>query len=59
MSVQENLKQLLAEVPPEVTVIAVSKTQPVEKIREALASGHRIFGENRGQELASKYEVLP
>ena len=36
--------------------IAVSKTQPVEKIREAYEAGHRLFGENKVQELVSKYE---
>jgi len=59
MSIQENLQQLLREVPDGVTLIAVSKTQPVEKIRQAMATGHRVFGENRAQELAQKYEQLP
>ena len=42
----------------EVTLIAVSKTKPVEAIREALAAGVQVFGENRVQELRDKYEAL-
>lgn len=40
-------------------LIAVSKTQPVEAILEAYEAGQRIFGENKVQELAAKYEALP
>ena len=43
----------------EVTLIAVSKTKPVEMLEEAYDLGVRVFGENKVQELTSKYEVLP
>lgn len=43
----------------EVTLIAVSKTKPVEMIQEAYACGCRDFGENKVQELVDKYEALP
>jgi len=43
----------------EVTLIAVSKTKPVETLREAYDLGVRVFGENKVQELIDKYEVLP
>lgn len=43
----------------EVTLIAVSKTKPVEMLQEAYDSGCRDFGENKVQELVEKYEVLP
>ena len=43
----------------EVTLIAVSKTKPVEMIREAMEAGARVFGENKVQELCDKYEQLP
>ena len=43
----------------EVTLIAVSKTKPVEMLQEAYDLGVRVNGENKAQELASKYEVLP
>ena len=43
----------------EVTLIAVSKTKPVETLQEAYDLGVRIFGENKVQELTVKYEALP
>lgn len=43
----------------EVTLIAVSKTKPVEMLEECIANGITVFGENKVQELCSKYEVLP
>ena len=42
----------------DVTLIAVSKTQPVEAIEPMLAVGHRDFGENRVQEAADKWTRL-
>ena len=43
----------------EVTLIAVSKTKPVEMLEEAYECGIRDFGENKVQELVDKYEVMP
>ena len=43
----------------EVNLIAVSKTKPVELIREAMDAGADLFGENKVQELCDKYEQLP
>lgn len=43
----------------EVTLIAVSKTKPVSVLKEAYDLGVRVFGENKVQELADKYEELP
>lgn len=43
----------------EVTLIAVSKTKPMETLQEAYDLGVRVFGENKVQEMADKYEVLP
>lgn len=43
----------------EVTLIAVSKTKPVEMLEEIYALGERNFGENKVQELNGKYEVMP
>lgn len=45
--------------PEEVTLIAVSKTKPVEMLLEAYNSGAREFGENKVQELLYKESVLP
>ena len=42
----------------EVTLIAVSKTKPIEMIREAMGEGIRIFGENKVQELVAKHDEL-
>jgi hypothetical protein len=44
--------------PASVNLVAVSKTHPAETIREALAAGHRVFGENRVQEAQVKYPAL-
>ena len=43
----------------EVTLIAVSKTKPIEDLKEAYSLGVRVFGENKVQELADKYDALP
>lgn len=45
--------------PDEVTLIAVSKTKPIEMLQEAYDAGIRCFGENKVQEIMDKYEVLP
>jgi len=44
---------------PSCKLIAVSKTKPVQTIREAYDAGLRIFGENKAQELAIKQKSLP
>lgn len=44
--------------PADVSLVAVSKTHPQERIREALDAGHRLFGENRVQEAAAKFPAL-
>lgn len=43
----------------DVTLIAVSKTKPVETLKDAYDLGVRVFGENKVQELSDKYEALP
>ena len=45
--------------PEEVTLIAVSKTKPVEMLREAYDAGARVFGENKVQEIMDKYDQMP
>lgn len=45
-------------VPTDVELVAVSKTHPAERIREALDAGQRVFGENRVQEAGRKYPAL-
>lgn len=45
--------------PENIRLVAVSKTKPAVSIEEAYAAGQRAFGENRPQEMAAKYQVLP
>lgn len=59
MSIIENLTRLKSEIPDHVKLIAVSKTMPPGDILVAYETGHRRFGENKVQELSSKYPVLP
>ena len=59
MSIKENLETIQSSIPADVTLVAVTKTKPVEIIQEAYDAGHRIFGENKVQEMAAKYELLP
>ncbi len=59
MSISENLLNIKNKLPNNVTLVAVSKTKPSSDILEAYASGHRVFGENKIQELVGKYEELP
>lgn len=57
--ISENLIKVKANIPSDVTLVAVSKTKPNEAILEAYNTGQRIFGENRVQELVEKFEELP
>src|ERR1043166_6743351 len=54
-----NIQKISHEIGPNVKLIAVSKTQAPEKIREAYDAGQRLFGENRVQEMLQKHEQLP
>ena len=58
-AIASNLRKLINEIGDKVTLVAVSKTKPVELIREAYNAGQRDFGENRIQEMADKHEELP
>ena len=60
--VQKNIEESCKAInrdPNEVTLIAVSKTKPVEMLREAYDAGARIFGENKVQEIVDKYDQMP
>ena len=59
MSIASNLNQIKESIPKGLTLVAVSKTKPKSDILEAYNAGQRIFGENKVQELANKYEELP
>lgn len=68
MSIAENLERVRAEVADaaiasgrvadEVTLIAVSKTWPIEVIEEAVAAGQKVFGENKVQEILAKVPAM-
>ncbi len=59
MNISENLFKIKSNLPEGVTLVAVTKTKPVSDILKAYDSGHRVFGENRIQEMVAKYEELP
>tara|TARA_B100001057_G_scaffold83657_1_gene79391 strand:+ start:9023 stop:9667 length:645 start_codon:yes stop_codon:yes gene_type:complete len=54
-----NLKLILDKLPKSVTLVAVSKTKPNDAIMEAYDAGHRVFGENKVQDMLAKYQELP
>lgn len=59
--VQENIQQACERSgrnPEEVTLVAVSKTKPVEMIQDVYDLGQRDFGENKVQEMTEKYEIM-
>ena len=57
--IKDNISNLLQSIPDSVTLVAVSKTKPVEILLEAYEAGHRDFGENKVQEMAKKASALP
>jgi pyridoxal phosphate enzyme (YggS family) len=59
MSIRENLQKLKREIPENVTLVAVSKTMPPEVVMEAYHADHRVFGENKAQEMIGKQPELP
>ncbi|NPA37243.1 MAG: YggS family pyridoxal phosphate-dependent enzyme [Chlorobi bacterium] len=59
MGIADKIAEIKKELNENVKLVAVSKTKPVEDILEAYNAGHKIFGENKAQELSGKYDVLP
>ncbi len=59
MSIAENIDQVKSYLPAQVELVAVSKTKPVEMLMEAYNHGQRAFGENKVQEMVTKFEVMP
>ena len=59
MSIAQNLLQIKAKLPEQVTLVAVSKTKPIADLMEAYNVGQRIFGENKIQEMTEKWEAMP
>jgi len=59
MSIANNLNTIKSTLPKHVTLVAVSKTKPISDLMDAYNAGQRIFGENKIQEMAEKYEIMP
>ena len=59
MSIAQNLLKIKSTLPENVTLVAVSKTKPISDLMEAYDAGQRIFGENKIQEMAEKWEAMP
>ena len=57
--ISQNLNSIKSKIPEHVKLVAVTKTKPISDILEAYNTGHRIFGENKVQELVEKQEQLP
>ena len=58
-NIQNNLSSLKANLPERISLVAVSKTKSENELLQAYDAGQRIFGENKIQEMASKFETLP
>jgi len=59
MNIADNTKKIRASIPESVELVAVSKTKSNEEIMEAYDVGHRVFGENKVQDMTAKNESLP
>jgi pyridoxal phosphate enzyme (YggS family) len=58
-SIAENITEIEKGLRQETRLVAVTKTKPIEALQEAYNAGTKRFGENKVQEMASKYDVLP
>lgn len=59
VKIAQNLEEVKSQIDKKITLVAVSKTKPESDIMEAYNTGHRIFGENKIQEMTNKHESLP
>ena len=59
MNIKQRLERIWATLPSGVSLVAVSKFHPAERVMEAYEAGQRIFGESRPQEMAAKAAELP
>ncbi|MGY8910852.1 MAG: alanine racemase, partial [Flavobacteriales bacterium] len=57
--IKENIQNFKSKIPENVTLVAVSKTKPIEDLQEAYDAGQRVLGENKIQEMVDKYDALP
>ena len=59
MTIDQNLLSIKSTLPEHVALVAVSKTKPISDLMQAYDAGQRIFGENKIQEMAEKWDVMP
>jgi pyridoxal phosphate enzyme (YggS family) len=69
MEIAENLERVCEQIAQaamkaaravdEIELVAITKTHPAERVREAVQAGHRLFGESRVQEARAKIPELP
>ena len=59
MDITTKTKEIIKNLPSNVTLVAVSKTKPAKEILQSYNAGQRVFGENKIQEMALKWEQLP
>jgi len=59
MSIADNLERIKTELGPDITLVAVSKYSSDEEVQQAYDAGHRDFGENKAQDVASRKENYP
>jgi len=59
LSISENIKRVKDSLPEGVALVAVTKTKSVDEILQAYDAGHRVFGENKIQEMVAKWDQMP
>ena len=57
--IKDNLEKIKKTISEKTVLVAVSKTKPIADLLEAYEAGQRVFGENKIQEMVTKYEALP
>lgn len=55
MNIEQNINKLFSEIPKKVKIVAATKNQPAEKVKEAVEAGIKIIGENIVQEAEAKF----
>jgi pyridoxal phosphate enzyme (YggS family) len=57
--IKNNLEKIKTSISKKIVLVAVSKTKPIADLLQAYEAGQRVFGENKIQEMVTKYEALP
>lgn len=59
MSIASSIQEIKRQLPAHVQLVAVSKFNPIEALKEAYDAGQRLFGESQAQEMVPKAQQLP